>query len=143
MSTVVRSCVLYPIGVFGLLLGTAHFFFPVLFDFRRAIPPEGAPLKPFHLLGIHYATKRNDVYGLAWVMNHCVSFVLVTIGVLDVCWPMWLPTSGGPLLSYWISGWWCLRGVCQLYLGRRQGDWRILWAFVSLSVLQAGVTLLP
>jgi hypothetical protein len=35
-------------GFFTLLLGLVHFFFPLLLDFRAAIPNEGALLRPFN-----------------------------------------------------------------------------------------------
>ena len=59
-------------GVFTVILRLLHFFFPSLLDFRQAIPLEGASLKPLRLLLYRYATKRSDVHGIAWIMNHCV-----------------------------------------------------------------------
>ncbi len=40
---------LYVTGLFALVLGGLHFFFPILFDFDGAIPRRGPPLKPFRL----------------------------------------------------------------------------------------------
>ena len=112
-----------------------HFFFPVLLDFRNAIPKEGPPLKPFRLWLIRYTTQRSDVHGIAWVMNHASSYVLVTIGLLDLFWATWLRTPPGTWLSLWIAGWWLLRAGSQLYLGRRRGDWLILLGFAALGVI--------
>ncbi|MBI3360578.1 MAG: hypothetical protein HY023_05645, partial [Chloroflexi bacterium] len=100
---------LYPAGAFTLLLGVAHFFFPILFDFERAVAKDGPPLKPFRLWFIRYATHRSDVHGIAWVMNHSASYVLVSIGLLDLFWTFWLGTPHGKLLAVWIAGWWFLR----------------------------------
>ena len=122
-------------GIFTLILGSVHFFFPILLDFKTAIPREGSPLKPFHLLFIRYATLRSDVYGIAWVMNHAASYTLVTIGLLDLFWASWLTTTFGRILALWIAGWWFLRAVSQLYLGRRRGDSLILAGFVLLGVI--------
>lgn len=122
-------------GIFTTLLGSVHFFFPLLLDFKTAIPSEGYSLKPFRLLFIRYPTTRREVYGIAWVMNHASSYVLVTIGLLEIFWASWLPTSTGRLVSLWIAGWWLIRAASQLYLGRRRGDWWILAGFASFGIL--------
>jgi hypothetical protein len=122
-------------GIFTLVLGLVHFAFPVLLDFRAAIPRQGSPIKPFRLWRLRYATQRSDVYGIAWVMNHASSYVLVTIGVLDLIAVRWLHTGAGWLLALWIAGWWLLRAGSQIYLGQRRGDRRVLAGFASLAVL--------
>ncbi len=119
-------------GVFSLTLGAAHFFFPVLLDFERAIPKEGPPLKPFRLGPIRYATKHSDVHGIAWVMNHATSYVLVSLGLLNLYWAL-IGKVSQPL-ALWIAGWWFLRAGSQLYLGRRRGDWLIFTGFAALGV---------
>jgi hypothetical protein len=55
-----------------------------MLDFRNAIAKTGDPIKPFRLGFIRYGTQRSDVYGIAWVMNYATSYVLVTIGLLDL-----------------------------------------------------------
>ena len=134
-----KICLILPLltvaGVISLTLGAVHFFFPVLLDFQNAIPKDGTPLKPFRLWFIRYPTQRSDVHGIAWVMNHASSYVLVTIGGLDLLWGLWLPTPWGTWLSLWIAGWWFLRAGSQLYLGRRRGDWLILIGFAGLGVI--------
>lgn len=124
-------------GVFTLLLGVIHFFIPLLLDFRTAIPAEGVPLKPFRLLFYRYQTTRNDVHGIAWLMNYCVSFVLVTIGVLDLVWQRWLTQPCGWMIAAWIAAWWFLRAACQLHLGTRRGDIVVMIWFSLLGVLHA------
>lgn len=131
--TTLLSLMLTLAGVFTLTLGLAHFFFPVLFDFEHAVPKTGAPLKPFRLFFIRYATQRTDVHGIAWVMNHAASYGLVSIGALDLYWAATGTLT--PWLSLWIAGWWLIRAASQLYLGRRPMDWLILAGFAALSVL--------
>ncbi len=125
---------LYITGTFALVLGILHFFFPILFDFRGAIPKQGSPLKPFPLMLTRYQTVRQDIYGLIWVMNHIASFALVTVGLLDLSWTVWLRATYGALIAVWIGLFYFLRAGTQLYMGRRRGDWIILAAFGALGV---------
>lgn len=129
-------------GLFTLALGTVHFFFPILLDFAQAIPRQGTPLRPFKLGPIHYATKRSDVHGIAWVMNHAASYTLVSIGVVDLCSWLWLGTTTGRILAVWIAGWWVLRAASQFYLGQRRGDWWIAAGFAWLGLVHGGVAFL-
>lgn len=129
-------------GLFTLLLGTAHFFFPLLLDFEQAIPRQGTALRPFKLGPIHYPTVRSDVYGIAWVMNHAASYTLVSVGVVDLGSWLWLGTGVGRILALWIAGWWFLRAASQCYLGRRRGDWWIAAGFAWLGLVHGGVALL-
>ena len=129
-------------GVFTLTLGAVHFFFHLLFDFKNAIPKDGPPLRPFRLWPIQYATQRSDVHGIAWVMNHASSYGLVSIGLLDIGWQMWLHQPWAALVCLWIAGWWFLRAGSQLYLGRRRGDWLILLGFAALGVIHLVVGLI-
>jgi hypothetical protein len=122
-------------GIFTVALGTAHIFFPRLLDFEHAIPRTGPALKPFRLGPIRHPTSRQDVHGIAWVMNHAASYVLISIGVFDLFAVRWLGTPAGRLLALWIAGWWAIRAGSQLYLGRRRGDLRVLAGFLSLAVL--------
>lgn len=122
-------------GVFSLTLGVVHFAFPILLDFDRAIPRNGASLKPFRLGPIRYATQRSDVYGIAWVMNHAASYTLVGVGLADLTAFWWIEATAGHLLALWIAGWWFVRAGSQLYLGRRRGDWWILAGFSLLGIV--------
>jgi hypothetical protein len=121
-------------GVFSLALGIVHFTFPVLFDVDRAILGSGGPLKPFRLGPIRYATTRQDVRGITWVMNHAASFGLVSVGLADLLVLPRLPRDLAALLALWIAAWWFLRAGSQLYLGTRRGDWLILGGFAALGV---------
>jgi hypothetical protein len=122
-------------GGFTLALGIVHIFMPMLFDFRRAIPTEGESLTPLRLGPIRYATVRSDVRGIAWVMNHAASYVLISIGVADLLWRRWPDGAMGAILALWIAGWWLLRAASQLYLGRRRGDLKIMLGFVTLAAV--------
>jgi hypothetical protein len=113
------------------------FFFPLLLDFKTAIPVEGTKLKPLKLLFIHYETKRSDVLGIAWVMNYCVSFVLVSIGVVNLCAKSWVASDLSWLINTWISLWWFIRAFSQFHLGRRRGDWLVFVVFVFCGTVQA------
>ena len=130
---------LYGAGAFSVALGVVHFFLPVLLDFHRAIPNEGESLKPFRLLFYRYDTKRSDVRGIAWVMNYAVSFTLVSIGIADLFADYWLNTQFRWIIALWISVWWLLRAICQLYLGKRKGDLVVMAWFVLLSIIHLAV----
>lgn len=123
-------------GLFTLTLGIVHFFLPILLDFKSAIPRDGTALKPFKLLFFSYPTKRSDVNGIAWIMNHCASFVLVTIGCLDLFFLNWLTESAaGKYVCFWIATWWFIRSFSQFYLGQRKGDWFVFFGFSAIGGL--------
>jgi len=129
-------------GAFAIVLGLLHFFFPRLLDFRGAIPLEGPSLRPLRLFIYRYHTTRHDVRGIAWVMNHCVSYVIVSIGLADLFLYRWLDSVAGRGLALWIAGFYSLRAMSQLYLGRRRGDWLILGGFSTLALFHGMVALL-
>ncbi|WP_435129329.1 hypothetical protein [Halobaculum sp. D14] len=93
-------------GLFTVVLGAVHVAMPWLLDFDGAIPTDGEPLKPLNLLVVTYQTKRSDVRGVAQIMNHAVSYTLLTIGVVDLFAATWLSAPFAPLVLTWISGWW-------------------------------------
>lgn len=132
---------LYVTGVFAVVLGALHFSFPVLFDYDGALPLDGPPLKPFRLGFIRYNTKRSDVRGIAWVMNHFVSYNLVAYGLIDLFWQTWLPTQFGAIVCLWMAGGWFVRAASQLYLGQRKGDWLILTGFALVGAVHIAVAL--
>ena len=128
-------------GAFTIALGVVHFFMPLLFDFENAIPPTGNKLRPFRLLFYTYDTRRSDVQGIAWVMNHAVSFTLVSIGVVDLMAREWLAHEWATIIAGWIAVWWFLRAGCQFYLGRRSGDWYVVAFFSLLGALHIWASL--
>ena len=125
------------VGLFSLALGSIHFFFPKLLDFEHAIPKDGPPIHPFRLGPLRYPTKRSDVHGIGWVMNHATSYVLVSIGLFDLAGYFWLRTGAGRLLTLWIAVWWLIRAGSQFYLGNRSGDRWIAAGFAFLAGAQA------
>lgn len=127
--------VLYVCGVFAVVLGVLHFFFPRLFDFRGAIPQEGDALKPFPLILSKYNTTRSDIYGLVWVMNSAASFAILTVGLVDLNWTIWLRSTYGSLIAIWIALFYFIRAGSQLAMGKRRGDWIVLVAFAALGAI--------
>lgn len=134
---------LYLCGAFAVVLGSLHFFFPLLFDFRGAIPREGTALKPFPLLVRQYNTTRGDIYGLVWVMNGAASFAILTVGLLDLGWTLWLRSPYGTFIAVWIALFYFLRAASQLAMGTRRGDWLILAAFAALGFFHLLVVTVP
>jgi hypothetical protein len=126
---------LYLAGAFAVVLGFLHFTFPTRFGLLQALATEGPPLPPFRMMFYRYDMKRSDLRGIVCVMNHCVSYVILMIGVFDLFAPRWLGTFPGSLTSGAIAGFWLMRGATQLYLGRRKGDWFVVMWFVSLATL--------
>jgi hypothetical protein len=124
------------VGTFALALGSLHFFFPRLLDFESVLKMDGADLKPFRAYIWNYQTKRTDVRGIIWLMNHHVSFVIVSIGVADLLVEHWISSPFSHILLVWMSLWWLLRAFLQFYLGRRRGDWFVFAWFIVIAILQ-------
>jgi hypothetical protein len=126
---------LLPIGLFTVALGTLHFFFPYLLDFRHAIPLDGPALTTIRWGPVRFTPARGDVRGIAWVMNHAVSYTLVSIGLVDLFGAAWLASTAGRVMACWIAGWWFIRALAELHLGRRLGDWIVVLAFGGFGVV--------
>lgn len=126
-------------GAFTVVLGTVHFAMPWLLDFDRAIPIEGDSLRPLDLLVVTYQTKRSDIRGIAQIMNHAVSYTLVSIGILDLLASRWLAAWFAPYLLVWIAGWWFLRAATQRHMGSRPGDWLVAAGFTLIGVFHLAV----
>lgn len=127
-------------GAFTLALGLAHFFLPLLLDFRSVVldrPADWKPAHAFRLWPSRYVVTLSDRLGVVWVMNHAASYALVGIGLTDLLAGRWLTTDlgAGRILALWIGGWWIVRAVTQLTFGRRLGDWVILVYFGLLAAL--------
>lgn len=120
-------------GAFTVVLGLVHFTMPWLLDFDGAIPTDGEPLKPLNLLVVTYQTKRTDLRGIAQIMNHAVSYALVSIGIVDLFATRWLGEWFAPYLLAWIAGWWFLRALTQRHMGARPGDWLVAAWFALLG----------
>ena len=123
-------------GVFAIVLGLLHFTFPKRFGLLQALPTDDGPLPPFRLLFYRYDMKRSDLRGIVLVMNHCVSYAILAVGMYDFFAPRWLGTFPGSLTAGAIAGFWFVRAGTQFYLGRRKGDWFVFAWFAFLGVLQ-------
>ena len=139
IAEILQSLGFVVLGAFTVVLGLVHFAMPWLLDFDGAIPTDGDPLEPLGLLVVSYQTKRSDVRGIAQIMNHHVSFTLVTIGVVDLVAGRWLGAWFAPYLLGWIALWWFLRALTQRNMGSRPGDWLVAAWFVFLGLFHLAV----
>lgn len=131
-------------GAFTLALGIAHVAIPVLIDARTAIGVDGSGAGLRRLGGgpLEYRVRRRDVLGLTWVMSNAASYVLITIGLLDLLWLTgW---RGVPLVwAAWIAGWWAIRAGGQFALGHRPGDVAVAAWFATLAIVHVGIWVGP
>jgi hypothetical protein len=125
-------------GVFSVGLGIVHLAVPVIFRFEDAIGPDDLrqpALTPIGWGPARYALRRRDLVGVAWVMSNAASYVLVSIGLVDLLWAggaTVVPVRPGAL---WIAGWWAIRAAGQLAVGRRRLDVAIVAWFAALAAL--------
>ena len=129
-------------GAFTLALGVVHVAIPVLIDARMAVGVDGSGVALRRLGGwrLGYQVRRSDVLGLTWVMSNAASYVLITIGLVDLSWLAgW---RGAPLVAAgWIAGWWAIRAGGQFALGHRAGDIAVAAWFGVLAAVHVGVWL--
>lgn len=131
---------LFLAGIFTLVLGLLHFFFPLLLDFRSVVldrPSGWKPARTLRLWPTRYIVTLSDRLGVIWVMNNAASYTLVAIGLVDLLAGRWLTTDpgAGRILALWIGGLWLVRAATQLTFGRRKGDWMLLAYFCVLAAL--------
>ncbi|UHQ98622.1 hypothetical protein HYG81_21850 (plasmid) [Natrinema zhouii] len=126
-------------GAFTVVLGLVHFAMPWLLDFDGAIPIDGDLLRPLNLLAVTYQTKRSDIRGIAQIMNHAVSYTLVSIGMVDLFASRWLSAWFAPYLLAWVAGWWFLRAATQRHMGSRLGDWLVAAGFTLIGLFHLAV----
>jgi hypothetical protein len=138
----VPGALLLVAGLFALGLGAIHIVIPRLFDFETAIGADGPAAPPLGLRTVgpwRYQLRRLDVLGLSWVMSNAATYVLVSVGFLDLGWVAgWrgLPIVGGAL---WIAGWWAIRSGSQFVVGRRRVDLAFAAWFAALAVLHGAL----
>jgi hypothetical protein len=46
-----------------------------------------------------YEMQRSDLRALFYVMNHCVSYAIISVGVFDMFAPRWLGTLAGAVAA--------------------------------------------
>lgn len=124
---------LYISGGFAILLGALHFSFPKRFGFFVALPADGAPLPPFRLWFYRYEMKRSDLRGIVYIMNYCVSYAILAVGVCDLFATRWLHTLHGEIAAGTIAGFWLVRASAQFHLGHQKGDWFVAAWFTLLA----------
>lgn len=140
----VPGALLIVAGLFSLGLGAIHLVIPRLFDFPAAIGEDGpgsASLAQRRLGPWTYQVRRADVLGLSWVMSNAASYVLLSVGLVDLAWVAgWqgLPIAGG---AFWIAGWWALRAGSQFVVGHRGIDLSFAAWFAALGLLHAALGL--
>ena len=124
-------------GVFSIWLGVVHVWVPRIFAYRQAIGVDG--LGSPALGGIRfgswsYERRRSDLVAIAWVMSNAASYVLVTIGLVDLAWAAGDRTIPIALGAMWIAGWWVLRAGGQFLVGRRRLDVGMAALFLALAL---------
>lgn len=133
-------------GAFTLALGIAHLGIPRLVGYRAAIGRvEAAGLRDsLPRLGLNsfsYRLRPSDLIGLTWVMSNAASYVLITIGLLDLAWAAGWRGVPVALGATWIAGWWAVRAASQFALGRRSGDVLLAAWFAALAVVHLALAL--
>ena len=124
-------------GVFSIALGAAHLWVPRIFAIDRAIGLDRGGAMGLGTIAVgcwRYSRRRADAVGLAWVMSNAASYVLVSIGVVDLAWAAGsraIPVGVG---AAWIAGWWLLRAGGQFTVGQRRADFGIAAGFAGLAV---------
>jgi len=130
-------------GIFAIVLGLTHIVYPQLFHYKSLIFTASnlhRQIEPFKLWPIVYPLDLKNLYGIIWTMNFHVSFVLISIGFVEIFYPQWL-LSQARYLIIWFAAWWFLRATCQLLLGRKWYDWGILVGFAVLGAIHVGMVL--
>lgn len=126
---------LYAAGLFAIVLGLLHFTFPRRFGFFQALEADTPAVPPFRLLFYRYDMKRSDLRGIIYVMNHCVSYVILFAGVFDLFAANWVGTFSGSVAAAAIGGFWLMRAGTQFHLGHRRGDLFVVAWFALLAGL--------
>lgn len=140
MSSMILAA-LFASGVFSITLGVWHLGVPRWFAFRRALASPDTDLGVAMVGPLRYERRVADVMGLSWVMSNAASYVLITIGAVDLTWVFDPGTPSSGLAAMWIAGWWMIRGGGQLLVGRRVIDGVLMAAFTGLAVIHVAVAL--
>jgi hypothetical protein len=133
-------------GVFSVTLGVIHWWVPRIFAFGDVIGKDpihsgGSSLGIIRLGGFAYVRRRSDAIGLTWVMSNAASYVLITIGVVDLAWAVGDRTIPLNVGAAWIAGWWTLRAAGQFAVGHRRVDVAVAIGFAALAALHLALIL--
>lgn len=124
-------------GIFTLSLGIIHIFLPLIVGYKKIIYSLNDKLKSINLIFTSYKIKLSDLHGIIWIMNNHASYVLISIGLVNIFFSEWL-LNEGKLLCLWIGLWWLLRSFNQFFLGKRLGDYVIILIFLTLAIIHFG-----
>lgn len=124
-------------GIFTFALGAIHVFLPIILKYKKVMFNSIYEPSKLNFMFSDYKLKISDLYGIIWVMNNHASFVLLSIGALDIFLVDWL-LGDGEWVCLWISTWWILRVINQLFIGYRIGDICIMIFFFVLAVIHFG-----
>lgn len=136
------AIVLALVGVFSVGLGIWHIWVPRTFAFERAIGTDGNGAFDLGSIALgpwRYRRRRRDAVGLTWVMSNAASYVLVSIGVLDIAWALGSRTIPVDVGGWWVAGWWLIRALGQFAVGRRIADVGIALWFGALAVVHVAI----
>jgi hypothetical protein len=135
-------------AIFTVALGVWHLRIPARVRYREALGEDGPgrpPLGTIALGPLDYELRRRDLRGITWVMSNAASYVLVSIGLLDLRLAAGPPDPVLRPLVLWIAGWWAVRAVSQDAIDRRPIDLALagwFWLLAGVHVA-AFVTLAP
>ncbi len=128
-------------GIFSLGLGAVHLRIPAIVRYAAAIGADGPGARPLGTIGrgrAAYDLRRQDLIGIAWVMSNAASYVLMSIGVVDLRLALGPPDPMLGPLSGWIAGWWAVRAIGQHALGKRPIDLALAAWFWALAIVHLG-----
>ena len=118
------SITFFVAGAFTLSLGIVHLRIPAIVRYRLAIGDDDdrSPLGAIGRGAVRYELRRTDLLGIAWVMSNAASYVLISIGLVDLGWAVTAPAVAPTPIALWIAGWWAVRAISQHAIGGRAGD---------------------
>jgi hypothetical protein len=143
VSSVLLQGATAAVGAFAIGLGVVHLAVPVIFRFPEAIGTDaGRPsLGAIRLPLVPYRLRRSDLRGITWVMSNAASYVLVTIGIIDLAWVAGWRGVSPAIGGLWIAGWWGIRAGGQLAIGCRRLDRAVVAWFGGLAALHVVIAI--
>ena len=137
VSSALLTGLIVAAGIFSLGLGVVHVAAPVIFRFPAAIGDDrdAPPLGRIRFPAVPYELRRSDLRGITWIMSNAASYVIVSIGLIDLVWAAGWRGLPVPLVSGWIAGWWAVRAIGEGFVGRRTVDLALAGLFLALATL--------